>query len=175
MFERTCLFLAGNFTTEASEEQTAIEQFRGESESTTIIQGLFQPGLTLGANGSSSLVSFRVKLNSAWTKLLCDLHLLASWAHTHHWLSPLEIVPKCLSLTSRWSKNRILMTRGLGQMKVWGSLAHKLPPTPSEKPRDRRLKNQRGDPWKKNINFFKKSSKYNETWFKSSKILYWSK
>ena len=43
------------------------------------------------------------------------------------------------------------------------SLAHKLPPTPSEKPRDRRLKNQRGDPWKKNINFFKKSSKCNET------------
>ena len=52
------------------------------------------------------------------------------------------------------------------------SLALKSPPTPSEKPRDRQLKNQRGDPWKKNIIFFKKSSKYNETWLKSSEILH---
>ena len=43
---------------------------------------------------------------------------------------------------------------------------------PHEKLWDRRLKNQRGDPWGKNMNFFKKYSKCNEIWLKSSEILH---
>ena len=33
----------------------------------------------------------------------------------------------------------------------------------------------KGDPWEKNIIFYKKSYKCNETWLKSSEILHWLK